>query len=495
MTGIRTLKSTLLAASILLGAPLLPGTYGIAAAQTTVLLKNPAPDGTLVGFVLTDGTVLVQGGQASDWWKLTPDNTGSYVHGTWKQVASLPSGYVPLYFASAVLADGRVVIAGGEYNDFQFAFINTCAIYDPLKNSWKEFKAPAKWGFIGDSPSSMLPDGSFLLGSKFDKRVARLDPKTLTWTELNDTGKRDFNAEEGWTLMPNGTILTADVKAAPHAEMYDPAAQEWTSLGSTVTNLQGPPSINKINYGHNRVYYPPGEIGPAILMPDGTVFATGSTHKGATDGHTAIYTPGANGGPGTWKPGPNFTSGDDAGDSFASLTPSGHVLVEAESGNLYLYDGTNLTKTRFADGGPLSGDGLLLVLPTGEIFVGGTEVFRDTGKPNPAWAPTITSVPTELSPGSTYKITGTQFNGLSQANDFGDEMQTATNYPLVRITNTASGHVVYARTHDHSTMAVATGSTPVSTKFDVPSTIETGPSTLEVVANGIPSAPAKVTVQ
>jgi hypothetical protein len=277
--------------------------------------------------------------------------------------------------------------------------------------------------------------------------------------------------------------------------MYDPAAQEWTSLGSTVTNLQGPPSINKINYGHNKVYYPPGEIGPAILRPDGTVFATGATHKNASAGHTAIYTPGANGGAGTWKPGPDFAAGDDAGDSFAALTPAGHVLVEAESGNLYLYDGTDFTKTRFGTGGPLSGDGLLLVLPTGEIFVGGTEVFRDTGSPNPAWAPTITAVPTQLSPGATYKITGTQFNGLSQANAFGDEMETATNYPLVRITNAASGHVFYARTHDHSTMGVATGSTHVSTKFDVPATIETGAATLVVVANGIPSAPAKVTVQ
>jgi hypothetical protein len=97
--------------------------------------------------------------------------------------------------------------------------------------------------------------------------------------------------------------------------------------------------------------------------------------------------------------------------------------------------------------------------------------------------------------GSTYPISGTQFNGLSQAAAFGDELQTATNYPLVRITNTASGHVFYARTHDHSTMGVATGATIVSTNFDVPSAAETGASTLVVVANGIPSAPVTVTVQ
>src|SRR5208337_3713740 len=97
--------------------------------------------------------------------------------------------------------------------------------------------------------------------------------------------------------------------------------------------------------------------------------------------------------------------------------------------------------------------------------------------------------------GSTYSISGTQFNGLSQAAAFGDELQTATNYPLVQITNSSTGHVFYARTHNHSSMGVATGTATVSTNFDVPSSMETGASTLVVIANGIPSAAVDVTVQ
>jgi hypothetical protein len=96
--------------------------------------------------------------------------------------------------------------------------------------------------------------------------------------------------------------------------------------------------------------------------------------------------------------------------------------------------------------------------------------------------------------GSADSVSGTQFNGLSQAAAVGDELNAATNYPLVRITNLASGHVVYARTHDHSSMGVATGSTVVSTLFNVPAAAETGPSSLVVVANGIPSVPVSVTV-
>ena len=66
---------------------------------------------------------------------------------------------------------------------------------------------------------------------------------------------------------------------------------------------------------------------------------------------------------------------------------------------------------------------------------------------------------------------------------------------MVRITNTASGHVIYAKTHDHSTMGVATGTATVSTNFDVPAAAETGAGTLVVVANGIPSTPVGITVQ
>ena len=43
-------------------------------------------------------------------------------------------------------------------------------------------------------------------------------------------------------------------------------------------------------------------------------------------------------------------------------------------------------------------------------------------------------------------------------------------------------------------MGVATGKAKVSTNFDVPAAAETGSSTLEVVANGIPSKTVTITV-
>ena len=93
------------------------------------------------------------------------------------------------------------------------------------------------------------------------------------------------------------------------------------------------------------------------------------------------------------------------------------------------------------------------------------------------------------------QVSGTQFNGLTVGSDYGDDCTNATNYPIVRITNIATGHVFYARTHDHSTMAIATGSTIVSTMIDIPANAETGASRIEVVANGIGSRSRPVTIQ
>ncbi|HZP65899.1 MAG TPA: hypothetical protein VFB32_06280, partial [Rudaea sp.] len=476
-------------------------------AGTLTPLAQQPPDFVGLPLLLTDGSVMFQGSALSNWWKLTPDANGSYVNGTWSQLASIPYtwNYAPYAFASAVLADGRVIIEGGEYNENgPFSITNKGAIYDPVGDFWTPVAPPPGWSTIGDSASIVMPNGKFLLGDKITTRIAELDPATMTWTALAAAGKADFNAEEGWTLLPDGSILTVDVLNAPATERYTyvDASQggHWDSAGATPKSLA-------FNFGDTAIpfnggsYLPPGETGPCILRPDRTVFCTGASDDSLQNfAHTAIFSLDS----GTWSAGPDFPPGDDAGDASATLLPNGNVLVAATSGTLYEFDGNQLHAGATAPPGAL-----LIGLPSGETLVA-TEatvsttpgsivpyvaLYRSsTGVGSAAWAPTIANVPSTLTPGNSYAVSGTQFNGLSQAQAFGDELVAPTNYPLVRITNTATHHVVYAHTHDHSTMGVATGSAVVSTTFDVPLTIEPGPSTLEVVANGIASAPASVDV-
>jgi len=131
------------------------------------------------------------------------------------------------------------------------------------------------------------------------------------------------------------------------------------------------------------------------------------------------------------------------------------------------------------------------------LFTDGTgdvEIYTSAGSANPAWAPAITKAPKTVVHGKTYTVKGTQFNGLSQAGAYGDDAQAATNYPLVRITNNASGHVFYAATKNHSSMGVATGAAIIITHFTVPAGIELGASQLVVVANGIASSPVSLMI-
>lgn len=128
----------------------------------------------------------------------------------------------------------------------------------------------------------------------------------------------------------------------------------------------------------------------------------------------------------------------------------------------------------------------------------------DAAQPQDSWRPIVQSCPTTFQPGITIQVSGMQFNGLSQAVGYGDDSQTATNYPLVRIVNKQTGHVRYCRTFNHTTtdgsgnpipsMGVATGNTVVTTNVDIPFDIDNGESQLFVVANGIPSAPFDVAI-
>ena len=102
-----TKKVTVILAALLAAISVSP-------AQTLTPLVHPPPGGANLAFQLTDGTVMCQANREQDWWKLTPDITGSYVNGTWTKLPSLQPGYVPADFASAVLADGRLVITGAS---------------------------------------------------------------------------------------------------------------------------------------------------------------------------------------------------------------------------------------------------------------------------------------------------------------------------------------------------------------------------------------------
>ncbi len=459
----------------------------LAGGWTPVTSVAPWSNGPGTEILMTNGTVMVSDYCTSSWYSLTPDKTGSYINGTWTKMGSLPSGYGPLYFGSAVLPDGKLIINGGEYNFCNGAETNLGAIYDPSTNAWTSVTGPSGWSEIGDASSVVLADGTYMLGNCCSSNQALLNESSMTWTQIG-TGKHDANSEEGWTLLRNGDVLTADVISEPNSEYYNPTSNTWQTAGNLPVNLTQCT-----------------EIGPQTMRPNNTIWVAGASGK------SAIYNTRTN----AWTQGPSFPKTTNnlqigTSDAPSSLLPNGQVMIAASpvtfgSGcyqppsTFYRFTGRKLKSIVAPPNAPndASYNVRLLVLPTGQIMEDDgskdVEIYSGGTRPYPGIAPSITSVPSSLAPGTSYTVQGKRFNGFSQANFYGDDVQEATNFPLVRVVNNSTGHVFYCKTHGHSYMGIGSNKT-VTTMFDVPSGIETGASTIYVVVNGIQSAGVSVTI-
>jgi hypothetical protein len=85
---------------------------------TSLVNQPPAPG--YLALLLTDGRVMMQSiNNAGVFYSLTPAADGSYLNGTWGRLSNPPNGYEPYAGSQAVLADGRVLFVGGEYNQNQ----------------------------------------------------------------------------------------------------------------------------------------------------------------------------------------------------------------------------------------------------------------------------------------------------------------------------------------------------------------------------------------
>jgi Kelch motif len=458
------------------------------------VLSNPPGFAASTMLLLTDGRVICQEDNTPNWFALTPDAQGSYTGGTWSAIA--PTSIWRRYYASAVLASGKLLVAGGE--DAPVGDTNVSEIYDPVQNTWTPVPPPPGWANIGDAPCAVLRDGRLLLGDINSTRTVIYDPVAGTWSVTGPKGDR--SSEETWTLLRDGSVLTVECNPTyPMAsQRYVPAAGTWVDAGSTQADLVAHTFST--------------EIGPAILLEDGRVVAFGGT------GHTAIYTP--DHGAGSWSPGPDFPVGSDGQlmtvrDAPACLFPNGRVLCcaglatggQGWGGPPAFFEFDPATDLLSPVATPALNAsvpyvGRMLLLPTGQVLYASGQDGIAIGTPSPrirehaeeALEPQITEAPEHLIPGSQHKVSGRRFNGVSQAVSYGDDCTSATNYPLARL-RYADGRVVYCRTFGHSTMAVATGHHPVHTTVEIPASAPSGHAHLQIVANGIASDPVEVRVK
>ena len=457
-------------------------------------LNNMAPD-TNVGvmLLLSDGTVMAKTiSCACDtignvWDKLTPDSTGSYINGTWSRLS--PMHDTRLYFASQVLKDGRVFVAGGEYGSGKY----TAETYNPLTNTWT--MAPNLGKLFADANSEILNDGRVIVGTLNGSgdNTSIFNPVTNTWS----TGPtcQNIHDESAWVKLADNSILFVDF-GSTSSERYIPSLNQWVVDATVPVMLYDP------------YWY---ETGAGFLLPDGRAFFLGST------GHTAYYTPTGTASPGTWAAGPDIPMVNDTMygtvDAAAAMMVNGKILCSASPVNFtQSIDSSFLAPTAFFEFDYTSNsftqintpsittDSLdhsiacfetnMLDLPDGTVlyvsqYTQQYYVYTPDGTPLVAGKPTINSIH-QLNC-DTFKITGTLFNGISEGAAYGDDWQMATNYPVIRLTNGTK--VWYARTFNWSSTNVQTGTALDSTLFTLPTGLPYGTYSLVVTANGIASDP------
>lgn len=454
-------------------------------------LVNPNPqfaNGTMV--LLTDGTVMVESGNDSQsWTKLTPDSKGSYVNGTWSNVAKM--GRARLYFGSNVLPDGRLFVIGGEYSGpfLNQNVTNTGEIYDPTTNRWTAI-TPFPEASFGDDPTVVLPFGYILCGSLFTSNTYLYDPVFDFWFQAGIKLRNDRSDEETWLMLPDGSILSYDVFASDtnqvgSAQRFDSFSFTWVDAGTV------PVIMSSAAVGF--------EFGPGAVLPNGKVIFIGGNEK------TAIYTPPTtSSGTGSWVAGPTLPLGMGSDDAPGAILPDGHFIFLADTttfnspAHLFDYDYTTNTITDITSTLPVQLQNelffssaftcrMLLIPEGGLLLTTGSDTMWEyipSGAPQASWKPTITSISKINS--HHFQILGSRLTGISEGATYGDDVESATNYPIVRFEQ--PNLVRYARTTNWTPGISSPGDTSLQTvEFDTPPNLAPGTYYVSVIANGIKS--------
>ena len=213
--------------------------------------------------LLPDGRVYVSGGIVQDTtydYDYYTVDSRIYVPqlGTFVQASTVNrAGHV-----AQTLADGRILIAGGQYSDASGQYsLDQTEVFDPQTNNWV---GAGLMNHPGASRSVLLPDGSVLVPSH-PQFAERWDPTTSTWSVIS--------AAPGWPQEAGGQVLgMGNIGGTIGVWSYSWPSDTWSLVSSLTPTFRN-------------------------ALPDGRIFSvtgggcSGSAMPGVYDPSTHTYDP------------------------------------------------------------------------------------------------------------------------------------------------------------------------------------------------------------
>ena len=312
--------------------------------------------------LLADGRVLVAGGWSPPGQESLTANAEIYDPATGRWTLTGPMSYLRYNFSMVLLPNGRVLAAGGGLNHYMVDNANSAELFDPRTGRW----SPTGSMHVDRAQNTLLllRTGKVLtVGSNDNDPSAELyDPATGRWTPTGSmvgTPRTDVTA----TLLADGQVLVSGGRYVPpypgraptvypFAEVYDPTTGAWQPTGPMVVP----------RYEHE-----------GVALPDGRVVVVGGAERTFRYcppcdplSDVEIYDPIS----GSWS---QVTPAPDAESSpVAVLLGDGSVLVTGADGATAVFHPgqtpAEAAMRRPAWLAPVIGAALAIVLATGVVL-------------------------------------------------------------------------------------------------------------------------------
>ena len=209
--------------------------------------------------VLADGRVLVAGGHAGGYVGIPDLNFFDPTTGNW--TAGPPMAFARWYPTTTVLGDGRVLVVSGSI-DCMTCEVDTPEIYNPATNTWQQL-SNARLALDLYPHMFVLPDGRILASANQEAPMVSvvLDINANSWTAIGSTPLDGGSS----AMYQPGKVMKSGFARNP--DFSDASAVKTTyviDMNQTSPAWRQTASMTFARTQHN-----------LTILPDGTVLATG----------------------------------------------------------------------------------------------------------------------------------------------------------------------------------------------------------------------------